>query len=120
MTLKKTIRFRMRPTAEQGNALARMAGARRFVWNWALAQRRACYADTGKSIPAAELSRRLTALKRQPETAWLSEVDSQALQQVLADLQPVATGGRRNQERHVQAGCRWQLGRNAGDGVHHA
>lgn len=87
MTLKKTFRFRMRPNAEQGHALARMAGARRFVWNWALAQRRASYADTGKSIPPAELSRRLTALKRQPETAWLREVDSQALQQVLADLQ---------------------------------
>jgi putative transposase len=38
-------------------------------------------------MPAAELSRRLTELKRQPETAWLREMDSQAMQQVLADLQ---------------------------------
>lgn len=64
-----------------------MAGARRFVWNWALSQRREHFALTGKGLPAAELSRRLTEIKQQPETAWLREVDSQAIQQVLADLQ---------------------------------
>jgi putative transposase len=64
-----------------------MAGARRFGWNWALAQRKAHYRETSKSLAVAELSRRLTLLKEQVETAWLREVDSQALQQVLADLQ---------------------------------
>lgn len=87
MKLGKVFQFRMKPDAAQREALARMAGARRFVWNWALAQRQAHYRETGKSLPAAELSRRLTLLKEQPETAWLREVDSQALQQVLADLQ---------------------------------
>ena len=77
----------MEPNGAQCEALSRMAGARRFVWNWALAQRKAHYLDTGKSLPAAELSVRLTALKRQPETAWLRDVDSQAMQQALADLQ---------------------------------
>ena len=57
------------------------------MWNWALAQRNAHYLDTGEGFAAAELSSRLTALKQQPETAWLREVDSQAMQQVLADLQ---------------------------------
>ena len=86
MKLRKVFQFRMRPTAEQAQSLVRLAGARRFAWNWALAQCRAYYVETGKSLPQAELSRRLTALKRLPETAWLSESDSQALQQVLADL----------------------------------
>jgi putative transposase len=85
--LRKVLRFRMDPDPAQREALARMAGARRFVWNWALNQRKAYYVATGKGLPAAELSRRLTALKRQPEFAWLKEADSQALQQVLADLQ---------------------------------
>jgi putative transposase len=44
------------------------------------------YQQTGQTLPGTELSRRLTALKQQPETAWLREVDSQALQQTLADL----------------------------------
>jgi putative transposase len=87
MTHRKVFRFRMKPTSPQRDALARMAGSRRYVWNWALAQRNAHYRATGKGLPAAELSRRLTALKDQPETAWLREVDSQAMQQTLADLQ---------------------------------
>lgn len=91
MKLRKVFRFRMDPTPEQRESLARMAGARRFVWNWALNQRKQHYATTGKGLPAAELSRGLTALKRQPELAWLKEADSQALQQVLADLQRAYT-----------------------------
>ena len=91
MTHRKVFRFRMKPNATQRGAMARMAGARRYVWNWALAQRHAYYSETGKSIPAAELSTRLTALKQQPETAWLLEVDSQAIQQTLADLQRAYT-----------------------------
>ena len=87
MKHRKVFRFRMKPTAQQRESLSRMAGARRFVWNWALAQRTAHYRATGKGLPATELSRRLTALKEQPETAWLREVDSQAMQQTLADLQ---------------------------------
>ena len=86
MKLRRVFRFRMRPTAGQDIALVRMAGARRFVWNWALAQCRAHYLETGKTLPQAELSRRLTALKLLPETDWLNECDSQAMQQVLADL----------------------------------
>jgi putative transposase len=63
-----------------------MAGARRFVWNWALRRWKDHYAATGKSISLKQLSAELTALKQQPETAWLNEIDSQALQQALQDL----------------------------------
>jgi putative transposase len=83
---RKVYRFRMRPTKEQGHALGRMAGARRFIWNWALRRRKDYYAATGKSISLKQLSAELTDLKRQPDTAWLQECDSQALQQALADL----------------------------------
>jgi putative transposase len=76
----------MRPTAAQAADLNRTAGARRFVWNWALRRWKEHYAANGKSISLKQLSAELTALKRQPETAWLNEIDSQALQQVLKDL----------------------------------
>jgi putative transposase len=85
-THRKVFRFRMRPTPGQEGDLRRLAGARRWVWNWALERRKAYYAETGKTIAAAQLSAELTALKQQPETAWLKEVDSQALQQTLRDL----------------------------------
>src|SRR5262245_54266872 len=76
----------MRPRKDQGQALSRMAGARRWVWNWALGRWKEHFASTGKSISLRQLSAELTALKAQPDTAWLSECDSQALQQVLKDL----------------------------------
>src|SRR5207253_7163001 len=79
------------PTTQQEQHLRQFAGARRFIWNWALQQRREHYQQTGKSLSAKELSARLTALKDQPETGWLREMDSQLLQQVLADLQRAFT-----------------------------
>src|SRR5437763_8742212 len=87
MSMHKAFRYRLEPTAEQEQKLRQFAGARRFIWNWALQQRSESYRQKGKTLPAKELSARLTALKDQPETAWLREMDSQLLQQVLADLQ---------------------------------
>ena len=52
---RKVYRFRMRPTKDQGHALNRMAGACRWVWNWALRRWKEHYAATGKSIPMAQL-----------------------------------------------------------------
>src|ERR687883_433370 len=85
-TVRRVHRFRLEPASEQEQRLRQFAGARRFIWNWALEQRREHHRRTGKSLSAKELSARLTALKDQPETAWLREMDSQLLQQVLADL----------------------------------
>ena len=64
-----------------------MAGARRLVWNGALAQRQERYQQTGNFLPLAELSRRLTALKPPTEAAWLRDVGSQGLQQALGDFE---------------------------------
>ncbi|MGZ3300688.1 MAG: RNA-guided endonuclease TnpB family protein [Isosphaeraceae bacterium] len=85
-THRKVYRFRMRPTRSQEQSLNRLAGARRWVWNWGLARWKETYAATGKSISLKQLSAELTALKEKPETAWLKEADSQSLQQVLNDL----------------------------------
>jgi len=85
-TIRRTYRFRLEPTASQEDGFKRFAGARRWVWNWALRQKQGHYAATGKSLSEKELSARLTALKDQPETVWLREVDSQLVQQALADL----------------------------------
>ncbi len=84
--LQRTYEFRMSPTPEQDFLLNWMAGARRWVWNWALARCKAYYEQRGESIPWLQLSSELTALKAQPDTAWLKDADAQALQQVLQDL----------------------------------
>src|SRR5215207_7948085 len=86
MKLRKVYRFRMRPTKAQEAGLYRMAGARRFVYNWSLARRKSYYAGHGRGISAKQLSSELTALKSEPDTLWLREADSQVLQQALRDV----------------------------------
>ena len=85
MPERKVYRFRIDPTADQEAALARYAGARRFVFNWALQRRKETYQQSGKSISWSALSVELTALKSKPGFEWLKEIDSQLLQQAIAD-----------------------------------
>jgi putative transposase len=85
MPERKVYRFRIDPTAKQEAALARYAGARRFVFNWALQRRKQTYEQTGKSISWSVLSVELTGLKNKPGFEWLKEIDSQLSQQAIAD-----------------------------------
>jgi putative transposase len=85
-TCRKVYRFRMEPTRSQEPVLSRVAGARRWVWNWALRRWKDHHKTAGRSIGLKQLSGELTAIKRLPETAWLRESDSQSLQQALKDL----------------------------------
>jgi putative transposase len=86
MSERKVFKFKLEPTAEQEQQLNRFAGARRFVYNWGLERCKAYYREAGKGISWKQLSEELTALKSQPGFEWLQEMDSQALQQALADL----------------------------------
>jgi hypothetical protein len=65
--------------------LARLAGACRYVWNWALARRTRAYRAEGTRVNWIELSREFTALKGQPETAWLAALPREPFNQVLRD-----------------------------------
>ena len=85
MTERKVYRFKIDPTTKQEAALARYAGARRFAFNWALQRRKETYEQAGKSIPWSELSVELTGLKNMPGFEWLNAIDSQLLQQAIAD-----------------------------------
>jgi putative transposase len=85
-TVQRAYRYRMIPTTAQEQMLLQFAGARRWVWNWALARRKAHYAATGTSLSVTQLGAELVALKSEPATAWLTNMDSQALQQAIRDL----------------------------------
>ncbi len=87
MIVRKAFRYRIYLTAEQEQALTAQFGHARFVWNWALALRKAAYKETGKGIGYCELKRWATALKYQPEMEWLREADSQVLQAKIQDLE---------------------------------
>ena len=77
----------MRPTKAQALGLRRAAGARRWVWNWALARVNAYYKAHREHLSLVQLSSELTLLKKVPGTTWLRDAaDAQALQQALLDL----------------------------------
>jgi len=63
--------------------LNRTFGCVRVVWNRTLAARRERYAAEGTSTSYAETDRALTAMKKDPELAFLGEVSSVPLQQAL-------------------------------------
>lgn len=84
--VRSALNIRLDPTPEQAEALEGFAGARRWVWNWALERRKETYEAHGRAISWSKLSSELTALKREPETQWLADADSQALQQAMRDL----------------------------------
>jgi putative transposase len=78
--------YRLDLTPGQVQALARLFGCVRVVFNDALRARRAAYQAGLPYITDGELSARLTASKKTPERAWLGDVSSVPLQQSLADL----------------------------------
>ena len=67
--------------------MRRFAGSCRFVFNKALALQQQRHEQGEKKLSYAELCKALTEWKMQPETAWLTETHSQALQQSLKDLE---------------------------------
>lgn len=70
-TIERAYRMRVYPNRVQARHLAQLAGAARFVWNWALARRSTAYRADGTRINWVALSRELTQLRAAPDTAWL-------------------------------------------------
>ncbi len=86
MEQKRAYRYRCYPTPDQAAVLARTFGCARFVYNWALRLRTAAYYQRRERLSYAETSAALTALKREPATAWLNDVSSVPSQQALRHL----------------------------------
>ena len=77
--LLRAYKYRIYPNEEQRNLLSKHFGACRWEYNDALALRMKLWQDGQRRISWPELSRRLPVLKLKEETAWLSEINSQAL-----------------------------------------
>lgn len=89
--INRTYKFRLYPTKEQTELLAKHFGCTRFVYNYFLNQRIEQYRLTGKSDNYNAQAKTLTELKKQEETAWLKEVNSQSLQFALRCLETAYT-----------------------------
>lgn len=78
--VQKAYKFRLYPNKEQREYFARTFGCVRFVYNRMLAEKIACYEETGKSLS-------VTPAKYKSEFPWLKEVDSLALANAQMNLQ---------------------------------
>ena len=75
------------PDEKQRELIEKTFGCCRYVYNRFLNERILAYRKEGKNLSYTEQCRKLTILKGEPETEWLKEVDSTALQNSLENLQ---------------------------------
>ncbi|MGW5451795.1 RNA-guided endonuclease InsQ/TnpB family protein [Nocardia sp. NPDC003979] len=85
--VKRAYKFRFYPSGAQAAELSRTFGCVRLVWNRALDARQRRYATESKSTTYVQASAELTKWKSLPELAFLNEVSSVPLQQVLRHQQ---------------------------------
>ena len=78
--------FRLEPDEAQATLFAQSAGCCRYAYNRCLDLKSEAWKKDGKSLSFPDLCGFLPAWKKAPETAWLSEVPSQILQQSIKDL----------------------------------
>lgn len=84
--INKTYRFRICPDKEQEVLLNKHFGCSRFVYNYFLNERKEQYQKNKKSDNYYAQAKTLTDLKKQEDTIWLKEVNSQTLQFALRSL----------------------------------
>lgn len=87
MEIKRAYKFRFYPTPDQGTVLARTFGSARFAYNYMLKARTDAWFNEQRKVGYHETSAMLTALKKDPQYAWLNEVSCVPVQQALRHLQ---------------------------------
>src|SRR3989304_3992210 len=83
-TMLQGWKYRLYPNKAQAELINKHIGACRFVYNLALETKNYAYASHRKNISCFDLMNQLPELKR--ECIWLKEIDSQALQQSVINL----------------------------------
>ena len=82
--IHKAYKFRLKPSDEQVNHFAQIAGVCRLVWNLCLEQRKFVYASQRMSLNSYRQLPEVTLLRH--EYDWIRDVPAQVLQQKVRDL----------------------------------
>ena len=73
--------YNLYPNDKQSTRMFAIAGATRFVYNWALDFSIKYYNDNKKFISANDITKELTKLKKETNTKWLNEYPNNSLKQ---------------------------------------
>jgi len=84
-TIETGYKFRIYPTEEQKTFFEKHFGCARFIYNYLLNLRMEAYKND-KKVSGFEAKRTIARLKKQKDYKWLSEVNSQSLQEAAIDL----------------------------------
>lgn len=90
--INKAFKYRIYPNKNQVESIAKHFGCARFIYNWGLAKKIEAFQAEKKTLSCFDLIAQLTKLKKQHEYSWLNEVNSQALQMSLRNLDNAFTG----------------------------
>ena len=82
----KAQKVRLYPNKAQREIISSQIGGVRYVYNRALALRKFAYTKFGLKIGKFALINHMTKLKKREKTSWLKEIDSQAIQQSIANM----------------------------------
>lgn len=85
--MKRAYKYRFYPTPDQAELLAQTFGCVRFVYNSILRWRTDAWSKRQEKTGYVQASAQLTALKKEPEFAWLNDVSCVPLQQTLRHQQ---------------------------------
>ena len=84
--MEYTYRFRIYPNEAQINKIQQTFGCCRYVYNYYLSLRNKEWEDSKRTMNYYDCSADLTKLKHTEECKWLNDVDSNALQTSIRDL----------------------------------
>ena len=84
--IHRSYKFRIYPTKEQETLMSKHFGCSRFVFNHFLNVRREQYLNDKTSLNYYDNANSLTQLKKEEDTEWLKEVNSQSLQSAIRNL----------------------------------
>lgn len=87
----RSYKFRIYPTQKQKVLLAKTFGCTRFIYNKMLELKTETFQKEKKSLSVYTLDKKITSLKQEDETKWLKDVNSQALQSSLRNLDAAFT-----------------------------
>lgn len=90
--MNKSFKYRIYPNNSQRKQLASFFGCCRFVYNRCLEIRKTTYDKENRDVGKYELMKIITAMKSAPETVWLKNCDSMALQETIKDLDKAYKG----------------------------
>ncbi len=85
-TILRAYKYRLYPNKQQEVLLLKHFGCARWIYNYALDKKIKAYKQDKKNLSRYEIQKDLPLLKKNPDTVWLKEVNSQSLQATLEHL----------------------------------